>query len=136
MSSANIGPSLFHHIRAVSSQMSIPRANSRSSTFRSDNGNRTYIKVTSRIIHPAAMPVILHDDEYQRWLTAPWDTIKEMVAPYPSQLMRVSQRQLVGASSRAHRAEHNKFIAGGLAPLRLAKMMPLSTRRLSTLGLP
>lgn len=40
-------------------------------------------------IHPKAMPVILHDDDYERWLTAPWDEVKETVAPYPSQLMRV-----------------------------------------------
>ncbi|RYD25162.1 MAG: DUF159 family protein, partial [Lysobacteraceae bacterium] len=40
-------------------------------------------------IHPKAMPVILHDDDYDRWLTAPWDELKSLVAPYPSQLMRV-----------------------------------------------
>ena len=40
-------------------------------------------------IHPKAMPVILHDDDYDRWLTAPWDELKDLVAPYPSQLMRV-----------------------------------------------
>ncbi|UUL82420.1 SOS response-associated peptidase family protein [Sphingomonas qomolangmaensis] len=40
-------------------------------------------------IHPKAMPVILHDDVYERWLTAPWEDIQKSVAPYPSQLMRV-----------------------------------------------
>ena len=40
-------------------------------------------------IHPKAMPVVLHDDDYGRWLSAPWDDLKELVAPYPSQLMRV-----------------------------------------------
>ena len=40
-------------------------------------------------IHPKAMPVILHDDDYDRWLADPWDLLKEVVAPYPSQLMRV-----------------------------------------------
>jgi len=40
-------------------------------------------------IHPKAMPVILHDDDYNRWLTGSWDDVKESVAPYPSQLMRV-----------------------------------------------
>ena len=39
-------------------------------------------------IHPKAMPVILHDDDYERWLTAPWDAVRDVVAPYPSQLMR------------------------------------------------
>jgi hypothetical protein len=49
MSPAIIGPNLFHHIRTVSWQMSIPRSNSRSSTFRSYSGNRTYIITTRRI---------------------------------------------------------------------------------------
>jgi putative SOS response-associated peptidase YedK len=40
-------------------------------------------------IHPKAMPVVLHDDDYDRWLSAPWDEVKELVAPYPSQLMRL-----------------------------------------------
>ena len=40
-------------------------------------------------IHPKAMPVILHDDDYDRWLSAPWEELKDAVAPYPSQLMRV-----------------------------------------------
>jgi len=40
-------------------------------------------------IHPKAMPVILHDEDYDRWLSAPWEELKEAVAPYPSQLMRV-----------------------------------------------
>ena len=47
MSAANIGPNRFHHNRTVSWQMSIPRSNSRSSTFRSDSGKRTYIITTS-----------------------------------------------------------------------------------------
>jgi hypothetical protein len=49
MSPANIGPNLFHQRRTVSWQMSIPRSNSRSSTFRSDSGKRTYIITTRRI---------------------------------------------------------------------------------------
>jgi hypothetical protein len=49
MSPANIGPNLFHHIRTVSWQMSMPRSNSRSSTFRNDNGKRTFIITTSLI---------------------------------------------------------------------------------------
>ncbi|RZL85477.1 MAG: hypothetical protein EOP66_01265 [Sphingomonas sp.] len=40
-------------------------------------------------IHPKAMPVILHDDYYGRWFTTLWDEVKEAVAPYPSQLMRI-----------------------------------------------
>src|SRR3546814_3637124 len=38
-----------HHSRTVSWQMSIPRSNSRSSTFRSDSGYFTYIITTRRI---------------------------------------------------------------------------------------
>jgi len=42
-------------------------------------------------IHPKAMPVILHDDDYDRWLNAPWEELSELVAPYPSQLMTISR---------------------------------------------
>ena len=41
---------LFHQKRTVSWLMSIPRSNSRASTFRSDSGNRTYIMTTRRMI--------------------------------------------------------------------------------------
>ena len=41
-------------------------------------------------IHPKAMPVILHDGDHERWLTGSWDEVKDAVAPYPSQLMRVA----------------------------------------------
>jgi putative SOS response-associated peptidase YedK len=40
-------------------------------------------------IHPKAMPVILHNDDYDRWLSSPWEDVSETVAPYPSQLMRL-----------------------------------------------
>jgi len=49
MSPANSGPNLLHHSLTVSWQMSIPRSNSRSSTFRNESGNRTYISTTNRI---------------------------------------------------------------------------------------
>jgi len=49
MSAANSGPNRFHHSRTVSWQMSMPRSNNRSSTFRRLSGNRTYIITTSRI---------------------------------------------------------------------------------------
>jgi hypothetical protein len=44
-----MGPNRFHHIRTVSWQMSMPRSNSRSSTFRKLSGKRTYISTTRRI---------------------------------------------------------------------------------------
>jgi hypothetical protein len=49
MSAANTGPNLFHHSRTVSWHRSMPRSNSKSSTFRRLSGNRTYIITTSRI---------------------------------------------------------------------------------------
>jgi hypothetical protein len=49
MSPANMGPNLFHHSLTVSCEMSMPRSNSRSSTFRKESGKRTYIITTSRI---------------------------------------------------------------------------------------
>ena len=49
ISPANIGPNLFHQNRTVSWQRSMPRSNSRSSTFRKLSGKRTYIITTRRI---------------------------------------------------------------------------------------
>ena len=49
ISAANIGPNRFHQCLTVSWQMSMPRSCSRSSAFRSDSGNFTYIITTSRI---------------------------------------------------------------------------------------
>lgn len=47
ISSANIGPDLSDQSRTISWQMSFPRSNSRCSTLRSDDGNRTYINTTA-----------------------------------------------------------------------------------------
>lgn len=41
--------SLIFHIASMANMSSIPRSNSRSSTFRKDSGNRTYIITTRRI---------------------------------------------------------------------------------------
>lgn len=38
-------------------------------------------------VHPKAMPVILEEQAYDRWLNAPWPDAAALVAPYPSQLM-------------------------------------------------
>jgi putative SOS response-associated peptidase YedK len=40
-------------------------------------------------IHPKAMPVLLQDEDEDRWLRAPLADAMELVAPYPAQLMRV-----------------------------------------------
>jgi len=42
-------------------------------------------------IHPKAMPVILHEDDYDRWLTCDYENAVELAAPYPSQLMAVGR---------------------------------------------
>ncbi|MEH3105491.1 MAG: SOS response-associated peptidase family protein [Sphingomonas phyllosphaerae] len=40
-------------------------------------------------IHPKAMPVLLHEDDEERWLTAHVDQAILLAQPYPSQLMAV-----------------------------------------------
>jgi putative SOS response-associated peptidase YedK len=42
-------------------------------------------------IHPKAMPVILHEEDYDRWLTCDYDGAIQLAAPYPSQLMAVGR---------------------------------------------
>ena len=41
-------------------------------------------------IHPKAMPVILHPEDYERWLTDPYVSACELATPFPSQLMAVA----------------------------------------------
>jgi len=41
-------------------------------------------------IHPKAMPVILHKEDEQRWLTAPIDDALALAQPFPSQLMALA----------------------------------------------
>ncbi len=50
ISAANIGPNLFHQYRTVSWLTSMPRSCSRSSTFRSESGNRIYSITARRMI--------------------------------------------------------------------------------------
>lgn len=40
-------------------------------------------------IHPKSMPVILHPEDHDAWLTAPLARAIELAAPFPSQLMTV-----------------------------------------------
>jgi putative SOS response-associated peptidase YedK len=50
-------------------------------------------------VHPKAMPVILHAEDYDTWLRADWAQARKLVAPFPSQLMRAavgSYRDLAG----------------------------------------
>jgi putative SOS response-associated peptidase YedK len=41
-------------------------------------------------IHPKAMPVILHPEDYHRWLDDDHVSACELAQPFPSQLMRVA----------------------------------------------
>lgn len=41
-------------------------------------------------IHPKAIPVILHDEDFDRWLTAPIDDAIGLACAFPSQLLAVS----------------------------------------------
>lgn len=41
-------------------------------------------------IHEKAMPVILHDEDYDRWLDGDVDDICSLAAPFPSQMMAVA----------------------------------------------
>ena len=41
-------------------------------------------------LHPKAMPVILHPDDYQRWLTGNYEDACSLAVPFPSQLMQVA----------------------------------------------
>mgnify|MGYP000927590785 CR=1 FL=1 len=43
-------------------------------------------------VHPKAMPVILHPEDYDRWLTADWKEAERLVEPFPAQLMLADQR--------------------------------------------
>ncbi|MBL0924944.1 MAG: SOS response-associated peptidase family protein [Sphingomonadaceae bacterium] len=40
-------------------------------------------------LHPKAMPVILHPEDYGKWITADWAEAQGCVAAFPSQLMDV-----------------------------------------------
>ncbi len=42
-------------------------------------------------IHPKACPVVLHPEDYDRWLHADLDEALSLAAPYPSQLMAVGE---------------------------------------------
>lgn len=35
-------------------------------------------------IHPRAMPVVLHDEDYDRWLLGSWEESSQLVAPFPA----------------------------------------------------
>ena len=42
-------------------------------------------------VNPAAMPLILHAEDHERWLRADWRNAERLVTPFPSQLMQVGR---------------------------------------------
>lgn len=41
-------------------------------------------------VHPKAMPVVLHDEDFDGWLSGEYDSVCALASPYPSQLMAVA----------------------------------------------
>lgn len=39
--------------------------------------------------NPGAMPLILHPEDHDRWLTADWRDVASLVSPYPGHLMAI-----------------------------------------------
>jgi putative SOS response-associated peptidase YedK len=42
-------------------------------------------------VHPKAMPVILHPEDYDIWLRADWKDAQRVVEPFPTQLMHANE---------------------------------------------
>lgn len=41
-------------------------------------------------VHSKAMPAILHEEDFDGWLTAPWSAAQTLITAHPSQLMRLT----------------------------------------------
>ena len=41
-------------------------------------------------VHPKAMPVVLHDEDFDGWLSSEYDSVCALASPYPSQLLAVA----------------------------------------------
>lgn len=60
-----------------------------------EGGRRAYAFLTCEPnpvvapIHPKAMPVLLHQEDEERWLSCSFDDAIELAVPYPSQLMAI-----------------------------------------------
>ncbi|MFM9851217.1 MAG: SOS response-associated peptidase [Sphingomonadaceae bacterium] len=65
--------------------------------WRDDGEMRSFAVLTTEpnsliaAVHPKAMPVILHPEDYDVWLSADWSQARRVVEPYPSQLMSAIQ---------------------------------------------
>jgi putative SOS response-associated peptidase YedK len=42
-------------------------------------------------VHPKAMPLILHSEDYDSWLSDDWNKASALVVPFPSQLMKAAE---------------------------------------------
>lgn len=40
-------------------------------------------------VNPVTMPVILHAEDHEAWLRGDWKSVRRLVSPFPSQLMRL-----------------------------------------------
>ena len=75
------------------------------------DGGRAYAFLTTEPnslvapIHPKAMPVILHEEDEERWLAG---ELSDLVAPFPSQLMEVERFE-----PKPKGTPDEKFTAGG-----------------------
>lgn len=54
-------------------------------------------------IHPKAMPVLLDEEDEERWLTCSFDDAVALAKPFPSQLMTAQQEVLTGTAGGAGR---------------------------------
>lgn len=52
-------------------------------------------------IHPKAMPVILHLEDEETWLSADMSSALALAAPFPTQLMAVAEGESTGAATAA-----------------------------------
>lgn len=41
-------------------------------------------------VHSKAMPAILHEEDFDRWLSEPWPAAQSLITAHPSQLMRLT----------------------------------------------
>lgn len=45
-------------------------------------------------VHPKSMPLVLAPEDHDRWLRADWDEARNLITPYPSQLMLREEQPL------------------------------------------
>ena len=50
-------------------------------------------------VHPKAMPVLLHQEDEERWMSEPLDSAMDLVTAYPSQLMSIAAHEPKGVEA-------------------------------------